>query len=319
MIRVGILGTGFGRTHAEIYKKLKGIEIVGIYGRNIEKLEAIQETLDIKTTNDMDELINDPSIDLIDVCLPTHLHKKYVMKALNNKKHVFCETPVAYTLAEAEEMKRCARKNNRELNVDLFYKFSDPHRIAIHMIQSKKLGKPLVARVYQKTPPYWGDMTLDQLVQDFMLHNFDFLNEIMGQPNEVFATGTQRKNSHVFANLKYEDAIASIESSTLLPEKYSFTIGFHIICEHGTLTFDGRFGEMSEQKMILYKNDTIESIDLPSNDDYEEAIQYMIDAINDRNNSSMLSIDEGIKSLKIALAVKESLRTNGIIKLNNRI
>lgn len=315
MIKVGILGTGFGRTHAEIYKRLEGIEIVGIYGRNIEKLEEIKESLDIKTTNDIDELINDPSIDLIDVCLPTHLHKKYVIKALKNKKHVFCETPVTYILAEAEEMRRCAKKNNRQLYVDLFYKFSDPHRIAINMIQSKKLGKPLVARLYQKTPPYWGDLTLDKLVQDFMLHNFDFLNEILGKPNDLIATGIERENSHVFVNLKYKDAIASVESSTLLPEKFSFTIGFHIICELGTLTFDGRFGEITEQKMTVYKNDTIESIELPSNDDYEEAIKYVINSINNRNDSSMLSIDEGIKSLKIVLAIKESLKMNKIIKL----
>ena len=319
MIRVGILGTGFGRTHAEIYKGLEGVEIVGIYGRNIKKLEEIKESLAIKTTNDIDELIEDPSIDLIDICLPTHLHKKYVVKALNNKKHVFCETPVAYTLAEAEEMKKSSKENNRELYVDLFYKFSDPHRIAIDMIQSEKLGKPLVVRVYQKTPPYWGDMTLDKIVQDFMLHNFDFLNEIIGEPNEVIATGIERENSHAFVHLKYEEAIASVESSTLLPEKFSFTIGFHIICELGTLTFDGRFGEITEQKMMLYDNDTIETIPLPSNDDYEEAIKYMLDAINNGNDSSMLSIKESIKSLKVALAVKESLRINNIVTLKNKI
>jgi len=71
--------------------------------------------------------------------------------------------------------------------------------------------------------------------------------------------------------------------------------------------------------MMLYDNDTIKTIPLPSNDDYEEAIKYMLDAINNGNDSSMLSIEEGIKSLKVALAVKESLRINNIVTLKNKI
>lgn len=313
MIKVGILGTGFGKKHADIYKKLEGVEIAGIFGRTSEKLEKIKEELKVNVTTDIDELITDPSIDLIDICLPTSIHKEYVIKALKNNKDVFCETPLCYTLEEAEEMKKCAEKYNKKLFVDLFFKFSDPHKFAIKKIKSNSLGKPLVVRSYQKTPPHWGNMKLNRNVQDFMLHNFDFITEIMGEPVEIMANGIEKNNSHVFANFKYEDGIASVESSTMLPGKFPFNIGFNIICESGTITFDGKFGEEVEQKFVIYKDDEKEEIDLPSNDDYEEVIKYVINNINNGKASSSISIDEAIKSLKIVLGIKKSLNNNCIV------
>lgn len=79
MIKVGILGTGFGKTHGDFYKKLEGVEIAGIFGRTSEKLDKIKEELKVNVTTNIDELITDPNIDLIDVCLPTSIHKEYVI------------------------------------------------------------------------------------------------------------------------------------------------------------------------------------------------------------------------------------------------
>lgn len=215
-------------------------------------------------------------------------------------------------------MKRCAEKYNKKLFIDLFFKFSDPHRFAIEKIKSNSLGKPLVVKAYQKTPPHWGNMNLNRIVQDFMLHNFDFITEIIGEPVEIMANGIEKNNSHVFANLKYEDGVATVESSTMLPSKFPFNIGFNIICESGTLTFDSKFGEITEQNTILYKDDEVEEINLPSNNDYEEAINHVINNISDGKSSSIISINEAIKSLKIVLGIKKSLNNSCIVNLKDK-
>ncbi|MTI66973.1 MAG: Gfo/Idh/MocA family oxidoreductase [Firmicutes bacterium] len=315
MIKVGILGTGFGKVHADIYKKLEGVEIAGIFGRTSEKLDEIKNELKVRVTNNIDELINDPSIDLIDVCLPTSMHKKYVIKSLMKNKNVLCETPICYTLEEAEEMKRYAKKYNKKLFVDLFFKFSDPHRIATEKIKSNALGKPLVIKLYQKTPPHWGDMDLDRITHNFMLHNFDFLTDLIGLPTEVIANGFQDKNSYVFSTLKYKNGMASVESSTMLPKIFPFNIGFDIICEFGTITFDGKYGQDIEQKFMIYKDNKKEEIDLPSNNDHEQVIKYVINNINNNESNSVISIDEAIKSLKIVLAIKQSLKNNCAVSI----
>ncbi|PTX60779.1 oxidoreductase family protein [Melghirimyces profundicolus] len=193
MIKIGILGTGFGKVHASIYDKMEGVEVAGIFGGTPETLNKLKEEFDVHVTTNADDLLHDPEIDLIDVCLPTSVHREYGIQALKQKKHVFCETPVSYALEDAEEMRTVAKEYNRVLLVNLFFKFSDPHRFAIDKIKSKALGNPLVVTAYQKTPPHWGNMNLYRMVQDFTLHNFDFINEIMGTPKELTARGIHRE------------------------------------------------------------------------------------------------------------------------------
>ena len=93
----------------------------------------------------------------------------------------------------------------------------------------------------------------------------------------------------------------------MLPGKSPFYIGFTVICEKGTITFDGKYGEETEQEMKIYNDDKVKKISIPSNNDYEEVIKHVISYINEDKNSSVISINEAIKSLKIALAVKEAL------------
>jgi predicted dehydrogenase len=98
MIKVGILGTGFGEHHAKLYKKIEGFEVVSIFGRNDDKLRKINEELNINTTMSINDIIKNPDIDLIDICLPTELHSKWAIEGLKNNKHIFCETPLSYRL-----------------------------------------------------------------------------------------------------------------------------------------------------------------------------------------------------------------------------
>ncbi|MDR0272381.1 MAG: Gfo/Idh/MocA family oxidoreductase, partial [Clostridiales bacterium] len=102
MIKVGILGTGFGETHVKLYKKIEGFEIVSVFGRNADKLQKITEEYGVKTTTDISEIIENPEIDVIDICLPTELHCKYAIEGLKAGKHIFCETPLTYCIEEAE-------------------------------------------------------------------------------------------------------------------------------------------------------------------------------------------------------------------------
>src|SRR5512147_2086299 len=103
-MRIGILGTGFGKQHAAIFSSFPDVEVVGICGRDAEKTRQAAEALDIPAYTDADKLINSAAVDAIDVCLPTALHHDFVIAALNAGKQVFCETPVAYSLDEAVEM-----------------------------------------------------------------------------------------------------------------------------------------------------------------------------------------------------------------------
>jgi predicted dehydrogenase len=73
-MKIGILGTGFGVYHAKIYSKLKNIDSIIIWGRDEVKLKNIKNDINIKTTTNINDILDDPDISLIDICLPSSLN-----------------------------------------------------------------------------------------------------------------------------------------------------------------------------------------------------------------------------------------------------
>ena len=122
-MKVGILGTGFGAYHAELYSKVQEVNEIFVFGRNQQKLENLKHGLNVKVTDNAEELLDNDEIELIDICLPNALHKEYAVRALQKGKHVFCETPVALELKDAEEIRNTAEKCGRRAFVDLFLRF----------------------------------------------------------------------------------------------------------------------------------------------------------------------------------------------------
>jgi predicted dehydrogenase len=100
-MRIGILGAGdMGRTHARIFAAMPEVEVAGITGRSRERVEQVAGGLNIRGLTEPWALLDDESIDAIDVAYPSALHREWVLAALERGKHVFCETPMALTVEE---------------------------------------------------------------------------------------------------------------------------------------------------------------------------------------------------------------------------
>jgi hypothetical protein len=113
-VRIGILGSGWmGSVHAECYPRIKGVKVVGVFSRNLERAKTAAKICDAKAVGDASALLDDPDVDAVDVCLPSVNHEEFVAKALERGKHVFCETPFALTFTEAEAMLKAAKEAGR--------------------------------------------------------------------------------------------------------------------------------------------------------------------------------------------------------------
>ena len=134
MVRIGLIGLGFmGMTHFEGARKVKGGKIVAIATRDPKKLAgdwtSIQGNfgprgghVDLKKMKvaahaDYRDLLKDPDIDLVDVCLPNDQHEQVVIEALKAGKHVLVEKPIAVDLKAADRMVAAAQKAKRMLMV----------------------------------------------------------------------------------------------------------------------------------------------------------------------------------------------------------
>lgn len=311
-MKVGILGTGFGVEHAKLYKKMDGIENIKIFGRDTTKLSRIQEELNIEITNDISEIIEDPNIDLIDVCLPSSVHKQYVIEALKNGKHVFCETPVAVSIEDAIEMKLAEQKYGKRVYINQFIKFEHPYEYLNDVVEKEELGKLKALHIKRNTPPLWGDLSLHKISTDLMIHDFDFVTWLLGIPEGIVSQGVNGKKgqSHVHALLKYPETIVSVEGSSMMPFGYPFTVGYDAIFEHGTIKYkeDG-FKDRVESSFDLYTNDKVEQIEMQNQNCYEETIKHVIECCQ-RGIPTRIALEEAVNSFEVALKVKKQILPN---------
>ena len=113
-VQWGVLGTaGIARSATIPAMKLAdNCDLYAIAGRNPEKVREFQEAFGFKKGYcGFDELIADPQVEAVYIPLPNDLHMEWVIKALNAKKHVLCEKPLALSAAQEEEMFRAAEDN----------------------------------------------------------------------------------------------------------------------------------------------------------------------------------------------------------------
>jgi len=94
MIRVAILGAGIGAEHLAGYRALPDLfDVALICDLDLDRAQTVAGEVPISV--DAETAITDPTIDLIDICLPPHLHVPMSLKALAAGKHVVCEKPLA--------------------------------------------------------------------------------------------------------------------------------------------------------------------------------------------------------------------------------
>jgi predicted dehydrogenase len=109
--RVGIIGTGFiGPVHLEALRRL-GIEVAGVAGSGAERTAEKARQLGIsRSYGSADELIEDPSVNVVHITSPNHLHFPHAKAALLAGKHVICEKPLAMDSRESGELVRLAKE-----------------------------------------------------------------------------------------------------------------------------------------------------------------------------------------------------------------
>ena len=120
-IGVGVIGTAFmGKAHSLAYVAAgtafggglrPRLEVLCDINEERGKANYLEMGFDRSTTNYMD-VINDPTVELISICVPNAVHKEIAVAALKAGKHVWCEKPMATDLAEAKEMLTAARASN---------------------------------------------------------------------------------------------------------------------------------------------------------------------------------------------------------------
>ena len=116
---IGLIGTGFmGKAHALAYGAVRGVfgdiaplRLELLCDETPEKAGRMAEQFGFaRATDDWRALVTDPAVDVVSITTPNHLHHEMALAAIAAGKHVYCEKPLALTVAQAEEMAEAADK-----------------------------------------------------------------------------------------------------------------------------------------------------------------------------------------------------------------
>lgn len=140
---IGTAGIAMGQTIPGMLLA-QNCNLYAIAGRSMEKAKAYQEKFGFQIAYDSyDDLLNDPNVEAVYIPLPNELHYEWTIKALNAKKHVLCEKPLAPTPEKIRQMFDCAKENGVVL-MEAFAYLHSPLMAAIkEEIQSGAIGDVL--------------------------------------------------------------------------------------------------------------------------------------------------------------------------------
>jgi predicted dehydrogenase len=137
-LRFGIIGYGYtGRIHAQARMSQTSARLIAIAECVAEKVNDLSP--DIRLYKNYEEVL-ESDVDAVSICLPTHLHCKVAIDALERGKHVLVEKPIAPTLPEAQRMLRAAKTAGRVLYVGMTHRFYPELREAKRLVDEGAIG-----------------------------------------------------------------------------------------------------------------------------------------------------------------------------------
>lgn len=348
MKKIGIIGLGFmGYTHFEGARALQGAQVAAFATRDAKKRDGdwtgIQgnfgppggqvDVSDLKAYADYRELLADPDIDLVDVCLPTDKHFDVVLESLQAGKPTLVEKPIAVELQQAEQMVQAAEQARVPLLVAHVLPFFPEFSYAASAVREKRFGELRAAHFRRVIcPPDWSsDMSdfrkLGGWGIDLHIHDNHFIAHMAGRPEGVFSTGLLQDGfvNHVHSSYVYGGggpAITAV-SGGIAARGLAFGHGFEIYFEDATLMFDaGTYGGdwVVNRPLSLIDNDgKVSEVSLEADSSwcgaFTKELQTAVDHLESGADAGPLSGDLALDALRMCYAEAESIESGEIVRL----
>lgn len=334
MVKAGIIGAGrMGRAHAGNLAKLKSVKLTAVYDINPAAAEALKEihpTMEIMSS--LEELVNNPEVELIIIASPTYCHKEGLLAAMATGKPIFCEKPLCRTREDFNELAPLIKSYSNLFAIGFVRRYSAAVLTMSKLLAEGKIGKPVCSSVcclFGGFKREWGDWFTDYdksggVMLDMLAHHCDLQNLFLGKPVSVYAQAfkmpkTQEKPSdYVSATAVYEGGvICNLECSWLrggVSDTYMTIHG-----EKGALKISDTQGVSfydiggAETKIEIdegIKGALQEEI---SGNMYAEEMAYIVDCVVNKK-APRAGAEAAVGAMEFCLGMIESAETNEIVK-----
>jgi predicted dehydrogenase len=287
-LRIGIVGGGWmGKVHAMSYRTARGafgpepaVPVVAVMADiNTELAERVAHECGVdRAVGDWRAIIDDPSIDIVDICTPNDMHFDVAMAAIEAGKHVYCEKPLANTVDLAGKMADAAEKRGVITMLGFNYIQNPVHNLGRAAIARGDIGDILYVKIVfnsdfmsdRSLPHTWRndiDRAGSGVIGDIGAHCLSYFYHLVNREIEevlcdlrivvpdhaaplaagAFRMGAQGDNSRRIPNTT--DDIATVMfrfqgggmghmETSRVSTGLRFDIGYEIIGSKGTLRYD---------------------------------------------------------------------------------
>ncbi len=273
-------------------------------------------------------LLANPAVEAVYVSSTNELHHPQVIAAAAAGKHVLCEKPIARTLEEGREMVDACAGAGVVLAVDHHMRNGPTLRAMRRLLVEGAIGAPLAIRIHHAIllPPFlqtWRTTSPDAgggAILDLTTHDADTIRFLTGdEVAEVTAfAATQR-----FGGPGVEDALMGVmrmRSGVLVSFHDAYTIAgsptaVEIHGTEGSLIGNEVLRQAPEGGVSIRRGDQLEPVDVGERTDlYRYGIEAFTAAVRGHGRP-LVSGEDGLRSLAVALAVAESARTGCSVRV----
>lgn len=333
MIKVAVIGAGFmGQTHGEAYQRMENATLAAICEQDLEKGKAYAERFHCMHYCDFEEMIENCEVDVIDICLPTFLHKTYVVQAARAGKHIFCEKPVTLHVEDLDCMLEEVKKAGVYLYVGQVVRFWPEYVEAKKLLENGTLGElksyyaarlsehPAWSPWYRRVENSGGGLL------DLHLHDIDYACYLFGKPEKVFAIGKKNEYgswNHVTSTLMFSNGVkTTIEGILEMAPGYPFTMELRMVGSQKVFEYVMKAGKnledvaSSRRSACLFGDGNMEKLEIEESDAYQTELQHFVDCVSEGKPSQVLPVDQVREVLCTIRALEQSLEEERIITVS---
>ena len=297
-LKWGILGPGnIARDFAQALNRVNG-EVYAVASRNKERAEKFARENNVKKAyGSYDEIIKDKDIDVVYIATPHSNHYEYIIKSLNNNKHVLCEKAITVNERELEEALKIAREKNLVLEEAMTLFHMPLYEKVIKKINKEDLGKVNMVQVsfgsfkeYDENNRFFNLDLAGGALLDIGTYALSFARYFLSSmPEEILSTvkkaktGVDEKSGIILKTKEDEIATISLAFRSKMPKR-----GI-VSCDNGFITIDNF--PRANKATINYLDGKVEVIECGEEEkafDYE--VIFMEERIKENKESNSLEL-----------------------------
>jgi len=313
-----------GAVHLNAYSKMDDVQIAAVCGHdpralsgdlseaggNVNLPAAVYDFSLVRKYTDWREIVLDPELDAIDICVPTDLHATIAISALAARKHVFCEKPMALSAADCDRMIAIAEEHNRTLMIGHVLRFWPAYQQLEMFVKSGDFGPILSATFVRRCGlPDWSrwlpiEPRSGGAVLDLLIHDIDQALLVFGPPSRVAAKKLGDVDALTATLIYPQGPEVRIQGGWFLPG-VPLSMSFQVRAERAELEFTPTGLILNDETGLR------ETIAVPDIDGYQAELEYFLHCCRNGKLPERCTPQDSARAVKLALLLKQSRDLDG--------